>query len=165
MLKKLPIIASLLVGFTLPAHAMLQIAISDGATTFTCADGGGCDFSPSPGILQTSVQVGNFNIGTTFASSVTGPSNLLDISGVITNNGSSSGLLTVIAGDTDYRGPVSQITNVGAGGGGLSKFEFFADPSNQQGAGAGLATPGVCCCPAPAAARLPRHSSIVICSA
>src|SRR6476469_6393874 len=93
MLKKLMMAAALATGFSFPAHAVLQIAISDGVTTFTCADGGACDLNATAkSLLTLNNDVGNFHIEGTLSTSTTSPSNALDLSTfTITNNGPATG--------------------------------------------------------------------------
>jgi hypothetical protein len=151
MLKKLLMTAALVTGFSFPAHAVLQIAISDGTNTFTCADGGLCDDSLEPNKVMTLANnVGNFSIEGTLSTSTSPSPNSLDLSTfTITNNGPTTGTLTLVVSDTDFLGGISRINESGSltfhdnTGVGDSTLSFFADHANGQGAGAGLATPGV----------------------
>jgi hypothetical protein len=132
------------------AHANLQLTITNGASTFTCADGElSCDLSGgAKNLLTVDTNVGGFFVQTTLTQSTFGSHNVLQLStSNIENLGSAEGTLTFIASDTGFAPPVASIessasltfnSNVGAG---LSTLEFFADPADAQGANP-LNTPG-----------------------
>jgi PEP-CTERM motif len=133
-----------------PASAALQIAITDGTTTFTCKDGQlGCDQSGGANnLLVVNTTVDGFFVEIALTQSTFGDHNILQLStSDITNNGTSPGTLTFVASDTGFTAPVSSIEesasltfnrNIGASN---STLQFFADPANAQGANP-LNTPG-----------------------
>jgi hypothetical protein len=133
-----------------PAKATLQLSITNGIQTFSCADGQlGCDLSGGANnLLTVDTTLGGFFVQLTLAQSTFGAHNVLQLSSAnIENNGAIPGTLTFIASDTNFVPPVGDIlesgsltfnNNVGAG---LSSVSFFADPLNGQGANP-LNTPG-----------------------
>ena len=134
-----------------PAHAVLQIAFTDGTSVVTCADGQSCDLAgPAHNIIILNETVGAFHIIGTVAASVSGKGddNLQLSTSLIQNTGSSLGHLSIIVGDTNFVGPVTDVresaslTFNNATGSGASTLRFFADPANGQPAGVGLAIPG-----------------------
>lgn len=135
-----------------PASATLQIAFTDGTSVITCADGQACDLAgPAHNIIILNETVGAFHIIGTVAASLSsiGENNLQLSTSLIQNTGATEGHLSIIVGDTNFIGPVSEIresaslTFNDAAGSGPSTLKFFADPANAQPAGVGLATPGV----------------------
>ena len=133
-----------------PAQARLQLSITNGVQTFSCADGQlGCDLSGGANnLLTVDTTLGGFFVQLTLAQSTFGAHNVLQLSSAnIENNGGVPGTLTFIASDTNFVPPVGDIlesasltfnSNVGAG---ASSVSFFADPLNGQGANP-LNTPG-----------------------
>jgi PEP-CTERM motif-containing protein len=133
-----------------PAEARLQLSITNGIQTFSCADGQlGCDLSGGANnLLTVDTTLGSFFVQLTLAQSTFGTHNVLQLSNAnIENNGGIPGTLTFIASDTNFVPPASDIlesgsltfnNNVGAG---ASSISFFADPANGQGANP-LNTPG-----------------------
>jgi hypothetical protein len=138
------------IGLMSPALATLQLSITDGTHTFSCADGQlGCDLSGGANnLLTVDTTLDGFFVQVTLTQSTFGSHNILQLSSAnIENNGSAEGTLTFIASDTGFHAPVSNIEesgsltfneNVGAG---LSTVSFFADHANGQGANP-LNTPG-----------------------
>ena len=138
-------------AFIAPAHAVLQIAFTDGTTTITCADGQACDLSGGANnIIILNETVGNFHIVGTAAASLSssGGDNLQFSTSLIQNSGASLGHLGIIVGDNNFAGPITGInesaslTFNSAVGSGASTLNFFADPANGQPAGPGLNIPG-----------------------
>jgi hypothetical protein len=126
-----------------PAHARLQLSISDGASTFSCFDGQlSCDVSGGANNLLTIDQtIGGFFVQLTLTQSTFGKVNELQLSSSsIANNGAAEGTLTFVASDTNFVQPVVSVrdsasltfnSNVGAGD---STLKFWADPADVQGA-------------------------------
>jgi hypothetical protein len=124
-----------------PAYATLRLSISDGTTTFTCADGQlGCDLSGGANNLLTvnTAFDGNF-VQVTLAQSTFGKTSELQLSSDNISS-TSGGTLTFLASDTNFAAPVFAIhesgsvtfnDNVGAG---ASTLKFWADHANTQGA-------------------------------
>lgn len=149
-MKKLLVTTALFAALATPAHAVLQIAFTDGTNVITCADGQACDLSSGPNsLIILNENVGAFHIiGTVAASTFGSPDNLQLSTSLIQNTGSSLGHLSIIVGDTNFVGPVSAVresaslTFNNATGSGASTLRFFADPNNGQPAGVGLNIPG-----------------------
>lgn len=145
------LLAATLLAVAAPAHATLQISLTDGTNVFTCHDGQlGCDLSGGANnLLLVDTTVGGFFVQIALAQSTFGTKNVLQLSSAnIQNLGSAEGVLTFGASDTNFIGPVGSVqesasltfnSNVGAG---PSTLKFFADPANVQGANP-LNTPGV----------------------
>ena len=126
-----------------PAHARLQIAITEGASTFTCFDGQlTCDQSGGANnLLLVNTTVGGAFVQIALTQSLfTGPSELQLSASSIENLTAVPITIGLIASDTDYAGPVKAInnsasltfnSNVGASD---STLSFFADKTNIQGA-------------------------------
>ena len=138
-------------AFIAPAHAVLQIAFTDGVTTVTCADGQACDLSGGANnILILNETVGAFHIVGTVAASLSssGGDNLQLSTSLIQNSGSTLGHLGIIVGDNNFLGPITgvnesaSLTFNSAVGSGASTLNFFADTANGQPAGPGLNIPG-----------------------
>lgn len=134
-----------------PAHAVLQIAFTDGTTVVTCADGQSCDLAgPEHNIIILNETVGPFHIVGTVAASLSsaGEDNLQLSTSLIQNSGSSLAHLGIIVGDTNFVGPINAVresaslTFNDATLSGPSTLHFFADPANSQPAGVGLNVPG-----------------------
>jgi hypothetical protein len=150
MMKPILLAATILAAASFPAHARLQLSITDGTSTFSCFDGQlGCDLSGGANnLLLINTHVDNFFVQIALAQSTFGTHDVLQLSSSnIENNGLTSGTLTFVASDTNFVPPVTSILesgsltfnrNVGAG---LSALRFWADPSNVQGANP-LNTPG-----------------------
>ena len=150
-MKTLVLAGALLASTAIPAAATLQIAFTDGTNVVTCADGQSCDLAgPAHNIIILNETVGAFHIIGTVAASVSGKGddNLQLSTSLIQNSGSSLGHLSIIVGDTNFVGPVTDVresaslTFNNATGSGASTLRFFADPANGQPAGVGLAIPG-----------------------
>jgi PEP-CTERM motif len=149
-MKKLLLASTIFAAGLCPAAATLQLSISNGTTTFSCADGQlGCDLSGGANnLLTVDTTLGGFFVQLTLTQSTFGAHNVLQLSSAnIENNGALPGTLTFIASDTNFTPPVTDIlesasltfnNNVGAGS---SSVSFFADPLNGQGANP-LNTPG-----------------------
>lgn len=142
-MKRLALMGVALAALMSPAYATLQISISDGVHTFTCADGqAGCDLGGGANNLLTlNTVVGNFDVfGTLSLSTLGGLNNLSMSSFDIKNTGATTGTVTLLVSDTNFVGPTKRVNesasltfnnNVGAG---PSTLQFFADPLNRQGA-------------------------------
>jgi hypothetical protein len=149
-MHKLLLATVALAALASPAQATLQLSITNGAQTFSCADGQlGCDLSGGANnLLTVDTTLGGFFVQLTLAQSTFGVHNVLQLSSAnIENNGGIPGTLTFVASDTNFVPPVGDIlesasltfnNNVGAGS---SSVSFFADPLNRQGANP-LNTPG-----------------------
>ena len=126
-----------------PAQARLQIAISEGATTFTCFDGQlGCDLSGGTNnLLLVDQSVGGAFVQIALTQSQFGKPDELQLSSSSIENTTGHPItVTLIASDTGYAPPVRAInnsgsltfnTNVGAPD---STLTFFADHADGQGA-------------------------------
>ena len=126
-----------------PAHARLQIAITEGASTFTCFDGQlSCDQSGGANnLLLVNTTVGGAFIQIALTQSLFGAPDELQLSASSIENTTAHPITVgLIASDTNYVGPVKAInnsgsltfnTNVGAPN---STLSFFADKTNTQGA-------------------------------
>ena len=142
-MKKVLLLGAALAVLASPAHARLQLSISDGAALFTCFDGQlSCDQSGGANNLLTIDQtVGGAFVQITLAQSTFGAHNTLQLSSSsIVNETGAPLTVTLLASDTDFVAPVSFIRNSAsltfneAVGSGLSKLQFWADPANVQGA-------------------------------
>jgi len=126
-----------------PAHARLQLSISDGGTTFSCFDGQlSCDQSGGANnLLLVNATVGSAFVQIALAQSLFGAVNELQLSSSnILNTSLTPITVTLLASDTDFAGPVHAIrnsasltfnSNIGAPD---STLQFWADPLNGQGA-------------------------------
>lgn len=134
---------------TTAANAALNLSISDGTTTFTCTDGQlGCDLSGGANnLLAVNTSFDGFFVQLTLVQSSFGSVNELQLSSS-NITATNAGTLTILASDTSFIAPVSEINNsasltfndnVGAG---ASTLKFWADPANVQGANPNN-TPGV----------------------
>jgi PEP-CTERM motif len=138
---------SAMAAATMPAHAVLQIAFSNGASTFNCADGQACDNSLLPNLLQlNSVTVGSFTLTGTFAQSKTLPTDELTVSS-LTVTTTTGGTLDMAIGATGFVGPVTVVQVSGSGTfidtlGGSGALSFAADTTNTQGADTSTDLPG-----------------------
>jgi hypothetical protein len=126
-----------------PAHARLQLSIGVGGSTFTCFDGQlSCDVSGGANNLLTIDQtIGNAFVQITLAQSSFGAANTLQLSSSsITNEGSTPITVKLLASDTSFDPPVSfirdsaSLTFNDAVGSTQSMLQFWADPTNTQGA-------------------------------
>jgi hypothetical protein len=128
------------------AHAALQIAFQNGASTLFCRDGQVCDLAgPTSDLLVLNQQVGAFHIQGSFASS--GPDTLSDSNLTITNTSGTTQTLTFAVGDTGFLAPVNSIGEAGSGTilnsvGTSGSLSFHADTANTQGADTATDTPG-----------------------
>jgi hypothetical protein len=134
-----------------PASARLQLSINANGATFSCFDGElSCDQSGGANNLLTIDQtVGGAFVELTLAQSTFGKPNILQLSSSnIVNESGAPITISLVAGDTDFAGPVSFVEESGsltfnrAVGSGPSSLGFFADSANGQGANP-LNTPGV----------------------
>jgi hypothetical protein len=132
-----------------PAHATLQLTISSGGTTFTCADGElSCDLSGgTKNLLVVDQTVGGAFVQLTLAQSSLHPNELQLSSSNIENTRAVPITISLLASDTGFAAPVTFIRSSGsltfnsAVGSGPSTLEFFADTADVQGANP-LNTPG-----------------------
>jgi hypothetical protein len=148
--KSLLLAGAAIIALAGSAAATLQLSITDGTHTFSCADGQlSCDLSGGANnLLTVNTTIDGFFVQVTLAQSTFGSHNVLQLSSSnIENNGSAEGTLTFVASDTNFVEPVSSIENsasltfnrnVGAGN---SSLAFWADAANTQGANP-LNTPG-----------------------
>ena len=144
-------IATASFAFVPPAHATLQLSIGANGSTFTCADGQlGCDLSGGANnLLTVNTLVGGAFVQITLVQSTSGASNSLQMSSSnIENQSGAPIVVTLLASQTDYVGPVSLVTNSGSltfndnVGAPDSTLKFWADPANVQGANP-TNTPGI----------------------
>jgi hypothetical protein len=149
MMKKLLMVTAFACAAAGPAWATLDLSFQNGATVFTCADQTSCDLDGAvKNLLLLNTMVGDIRIEGTFAASVAGLHNNLQTSNLtITNEGSSTETLIMVAGDTDFASPVHGIResasltfNNDTGEGGT--LQFFADAANGQPAGDPINVPG-----------------------
>ena len=144
MLHKLLMATALAGGLAAsPASARLQLSISDGGTTFSCFDGQlSCDQSGGVNnLLLVNTTVGGAFVQIALAQSLFGAVNELQLSASnIINQSLAPITVTLLASDTDFKGPVKFINNsasltfnanVGAPD---STLKFWADAANAQGA-------------------------------
>lgn len=133
-----------------PAMARLQLSITANGATFSCFDGElSCDQSGGANNLLTIDQtVGGAFVELTLAQSAFGKPDVLQLSSSnILNESGAPITIGLVAGDTNFVGPVSFIEESGsltfnsAVGSGPSSLSFFADAANDQGANP-LNTPG-----------------------
>jgi hypothetical protein len=133
------------------ANARLQLSISANGSTFSCFDGQlGCDQSGGANnLLVINTTVGGAFVEIALAQSAFGAPNSLELSSSSIRNVSGAPItIHLVAGDTNFAGPVSFIRDSGsltfnnAVGSGASSLSFFADKANTQGANP-LNTPGV----------------------
>jgi hypothetical protein len=134
-----------------PARATLQLSISDGIHTFSCADGQlGCDVSGAANnLLVIDTTLDGFFVQTTLTQSTFGGHDVLQLSSSnIENMGGAPGTITFVASDTGFAPPTTNIRESGSLtfnnnlGASPSSVSFFADPANGQGANP-LNTPGI----------------------
>jgi hypothetical protein len=141
-MHKLIVVLGALLLAAVPAHAALQLSISSGGSTFTCADGElSCDVSGGTKNLLTIDQtVGGAFVQLTLAQSSLHPNELELSSSNILNERAVPITVSLLASDTGFAAPVSFIRSSGsltfnsAVGSGASTLQFFADPANAQGA-------------------------------
>lgn len=133
-----------------PANATLQIAFSNGASTFFCADQTSCDLDGAvKNLLLLNTVVGDIKIVGTFAASTTHPDELSVSNLTITNLSKTvSETLKMAVGDIGFVGPVESIRASGSGTfnndvGGSASVSFWASGSNTQPAVTSTDLPGV----------------------
>jgi hypothetical protein len=126
-----------------PANATLQLSIGANGNTFTCQDGQlGCDLSGGANnLLTVNTLVGGAFVQITLVQSTSGPVNTLQMSSSnIENQSGAPIVVTLLASQTDFVGPVVAINdsgsltfnnNIGATD---STLQFWADAANTQGA-------------------------------
>jgi hypothetical protein len=136
------------VGFSAPAHAVLQLTIDVGGTIVTCADGDPCDTNSTPGVLQIANQtINGVLLNGAIQTQTFGPDALNTSSLLIANTTGASIPITAVISATDYPTPVTEIDWSGSGTwqsavGSNITLDFFADTANGQGAGNPPVTPG-----------------------
>lgn len=117
------------------SEAALILELSDGFTTTTVFDGGGGDFSATPGIVVFSGTIGVFDVNVTtglgypYQGSLTQPELTLDSINV---SGGGAGILTVKLTSTDLLGPSLGTTTLESSGttDGSLFVQSFVDSSN-----------------------------------
>jgi hypothetical protein len=138
------------VALASPADARLQLSINANGSTFSCFDGQlGCDQSGGANnLLVINTTVGGAFVEIALAQSAFGAPNTLELSSSSIRNTTGAPItIHLVAGDTNFAGPVSFIRDSGsltfnnAVGSGASSLSFFADKANTQGANP-LNTPG-----------------------
>jgi hypothetical protein len=163
-------LAGVAVSLAGPAHATLQIAISVGATSFSCADNGACDSDPAIGTLTLSNMTINGVVfsGFTFTSFGT-PANFAfgsgglqsfkdyqPINNSINNTTNANQAIAITLGDTNFLSTLPSSSTVAVFftqasgtfqsmpplGGSVIGVRFFEDPANAQGASTVTDTPG-----------------------
>jgi hypothetical protein len=140
--------AAALMAFASPALASLQITFTDGTNTFSCVDNAACDGNAALGRLSlSSVTVGNFEIDGSLNRQTIGSINRLSASDLtISNTGLLAGTLSMVLSATDYKAPISGVSESGTAQfegdiGGTFGLSFYLDAANAQGANP-LNTPG-----------------------
>jgi hypothetical protein len=142
------LLAAALLAAATPANATLQVAFSDGASKFFCADQTSCDLDGQvKNVLLLNTMVGDIRIEGTFVASSTSPDELSVSNLTITNLGTSTQTLLMAAGDIGFVGPIAAIRSSGSGTfnndvGGSGNVVFFASPSNTQPAAFSTDLPG-----------------------
>lgn len=140
--------AASLLALSSVANATLQIAFSNGSSTFFCADQTSCDLDGQvKNLLLLNTVVGNIKIEGTFAASTSHPNELSVSNLTITNLSGTSQTLDMAVGDTGFLSPAAFIrssasltfTNDTGGSGVLS---FFADKADTQPAVTASDLPG-----------------------
>ena len=139
---------ALAIGST-PAHAVLQLAVQAGATSFFCADNTACDTNPALGVLSIGDQtIGGVTVNGSIQTSVKGHVNILNTSSLSIINSTGAAITTAAAiSDTDFAAPITGVAFAGAGTwqeavGSTASLEWFLDPANVQGAATAFDTPG-----------------------
>jgi hypothetical protein len=132
-----------------PANAALQIAIDvGGGPAFTCVDQAACDLNPAIGVLQIGeTTIDGVELNGSIQFSGRSPNVLSTSSLFIHNTAGVARTGEAVVSDTDFIGPVSELSLSGAGtwslaGGSTTTNRWFADAANGQGGGPGLLTPG-----------------------
>jgi hypothetical protein len=131
-----------------PAHATLQIAFGNGASTFFCADQTACDLDgAAKNLLLINTMVGDIRIVGTFAASQTSPDRLSVSNLTISNLGAGTETLLMAVGDTGFAGPQGGVRSSGSGTfnsnvGGSAALSFFADAGDGQPAATPTDLPG-----------------------
>ena len=101
------------------AHATLTLQLTNGANTFTCADGAACDLNATVGVvlINTSVGAWNINISTALTFPAVGTPALPTLHLTSVNvSSANAGTLTIAASQTGYTGPLAGSFLLGAGG-------------------------------------------------
>jgi hypothetical protein len=143
---KLLLLAGAALALASPAHAALQLAFQNGASTLNCVDGGVCDVAGPPNqVLVFNQQVGSFHVQGT-ASAAT-PDSLSQTNLTITNTSATTQTLVFATSQNGFIGPISFVSMAGAGSfensiGGSGSLSFHADPGNALGAFTATDTPG-----------------------
>jgi hypothetical protein len=144
------LLTTALLAFAAPAEARLQLSINANGSTFSCFDGQlGCDQSGGANNLLTiNTTVGGAFVEIALATSTFGAPDVLQLSSnQIVNQSGAPITITLLASDTNFAGPVTDVQESGsltfnnAIGSGPSSVQFWADPNNAQGANP-LNTPG-----------------------
>lgn len=94
-----------LVGVVPGAHAVPTLSLWADGTTFTCADGAGCDQNSSAGVVQFSQSFGAFAVNVTTGLSkplLTGGSPLMDLNTVNVQVSGGAHRLVIAFSDTDF---------------------------------------------------------------
>jgi PEP-CTERM motif len=145
-MKLSPILVAAALALSAPvgsAEARLQLSIAVGGSTFSCFDGQlSCDQSGGANNLLTIDQtVGGAFVQITLAQSTFGKANELQLSSSsILNQSGVPITVKLLASDTAFVAPVHFINNSGSltfnadVGAGDSTLQFWADPTNTQGA-------------------------------
>jgi PEP-CTERM motif len=133
-----------------PAAATLQIAFSNGAANFFCADQTACDLDgAAKNLLLLNTVVGDIKITGTFAASTTSPNDLSISNLTITNlSTSKKETLDMAVGDTGFSAPTSFIRSSASltftnDNGGSGTLGFWADKADTQPAVNSTDLPGV----------------------
>ena len=154
-MKTLMTVATLSAGllFAPGANATLMLSLDVGGTLFSCVDNTACDTNAAVGVLQVANQtINNVTFNGSIQSS-TGTTNTpgtptLNTSSLSIINGNATDIsLAAAIGDTNFIGPANQFfSSVSAtfqnAVGSTFTYNFYDDPTNQQGAQATNDTPG-----------------------
>lgn len=141
--------AAAALALTSPADATLQIAFSNGGSSFFCQDQTACDLDGAvKNLLLLNTTVGDFKIVGTFAASSAGHPDTLSVSNLtITNMASTTETLRMAVGDTGFIGPAGLVFSSGSGTfnngiGSTGALSFFADNADTQPAATSTDLPG-----------------------
>jgi hypothetical protein len=145
--------AGVIVGLSVPAHAVLQIAADVSGTSFFCADNTACDLNPAVGTIQVANQtIDGVAVNASIQLSTGTPANpgqdLIDTSSLsVINTSGATRVVTVAVSDINFSAPVKSFHLTGSGtwvnaAGSSLLLKWFDDPANTQGADNAFDAPG-----------------------
>jgi hypothetical protein len=148
--KLIPVALVVLLGMTIPLHALTIISVSDGSSTVSVTDGGVGDLSSNTGEVAGFFSVGvwniSFNSGVTKPAQGTATNPIMDLHVVAHSNAVSgtdpfSNMLTVTFLDTDFMAPVpggAFMLGVGGTSSGMVDYSAFVDDLNVMALGSAI---------------------------